>query len=420
MANRLAKSLKLWSRAEEIIMNGTYLYSRMAGVNIKGVSPIYFVRGQGSRAVDFEGDEYVDYSMALGPAILGYARKEVNKAVIDQLKQGAIFSLPHPKEVEAAEILTSIIPCAEMVRLFKTGSEATEAAVRIARAATGREMILKGHYHGWHEWCIVDTVKGGGVPQALKDYAVTFEWGELEKCEQAFKKHRGKIAAIITEPVGYPEHPDFLKQLQTLAHKNGALLIYDEVVTGFRFGLGGAQEYFKVIPDVAAFGKAMANGLPLSAVCGRKEIFLRAKDKIFVSTTFGGDVLSLSAFIKTVEILKKERGPQKIWRLGKRLKEEANKIFAKYGISDWVSVIGYPPVMGFKFKDTEIKCLFMQEIVKRKIFSVWNILISTAHTDKDIDITLKAFDEAASVCKKAISENRVKKYLLGELPITVI
>jgi glutamate-1-semialdehyde 2,1-aminomutase/spore coat polysaccharide biosynthesis protein SpsF len=423
----LKKSLALWKQAEKVIMNGTQLYSKMPTVSIKGVSPVYFVEGKGSRVIDLEGNEYIDYSMALGPCILGYADPEVTDAVKKQLGKGSIFSLPHPIEVEAAKTLCDIIPCAEMVRFLKTGSEATNAAVRIARAYTGREKLIKGHYHGWHEWSICDTPKNGGIPRALKNYVFSPNYNDYDAYEEIFRKHKGEIAAIIVEPVELESPKDkFLHRIKELAHKNKALLIFDEVVTGFRFGLGGAQKYFGVIPDLATFGKGMAGGLPLSCVVGRRKIMEGAKDKIFISTTFGGDILALTAFLTTVKVMKKYNVAKKIWGFGAELKEKTNQLLAKLGINHNVKCVGFPPRLGFEFKDNqgkdskELKTLFMQEVVKRKVFFVWNILPSFAHNKKDMAETLEAFKASAQICRKALKENRLKDYLEGEMPITVV
>jgi len=294
----LSKSLKLWEKAESVIMNGTQLYSKMACVGVKGVSPIFFVKGEGVYVWDLEGKKYIDYTMGLGPCFVGYNNPKVKKAILDQLEIGTIFSLPNPLELKAAELLKEIIPCAEMVRFLKTGSEATQAAVRIARAYTGREKVIKGHYHGWHEWCLADTTKNGGIPKAYKDYVFEIKYNDIETVERLFNENKGEIACVIIEPIETELPKDgYLEKLLKITHENGALLIFDEVVTGFRFSLGGAQEYFNVIPDLATFGKGMGGGLPLSAVVGKKEIMDKAKDKIFISTTFGGDLLSLAAFI---------------------------------------------------------------------------------------------------------------------------
>ena len=421
----LKKSMKLFRKAESIIMNGTQLYSKMPSVGVEGVSPVYFVKGKGSHVWDLEGNEYIDFTMGLGPCMLGYNNPKIKKAVLKQIEIGPIFSLPNPIEVECAELITKIVPCAEMVRFLKTGSEATQTAVRIARAFTGREKIIRGHYHGWHEWSVAGTIKDGGVPKIYREYAFEAHYNNLEEYKQLFNKHKGEIAAVITEPIEFEEPKnDFLNKLKELCHKNGALLIFDEVVTGFRFSIGGAQGYFKVTPDICALGKGMASGYPLSAVVGRKDVFEGAKNKIFVSSTFGGETISLAACIETINILKKEPANKRIWEIGSKIKNGFNKIAEKTGSN--IRCIGLPPRLGFDFKtlnkgnSNELKTLFMQEIVKRGVYFVWNMLPSYATTDKDISIALEAFKESLEICVKAEKKNNVKEKLEGKIPIVVI
>lgn len=406
-------------------MNGTQLYSKMPSVGVEGISPVYFVKGRGSHVWDLEGNEYIDFTMGLGPCMLGYNHPKVKAAVIKQMESGTIFSLPHPIEVECAELLTKVVPCAEMVRFLKTGSEATQAAVRIARAATGKDKIIRGHYHGWHEWCIAGTIKDGGIPQAYRDYCFEAHFNKVEEYERLFAQNKNQIAAVILEPIEFEEPTnDFLAKVRDLCHQNDALLIYDEVVTGFRFSLGGAQEYFGVYPDISAFGKGMASGYPLSAVVGRREVFEKAKDKIFVSSTFGGDTLSLAACIATIHILQEEPVHRRIWQIGKTIKDEFNES-AKCHASN-IRIIGLPPRLGFMFhtlkgeSSDELKTLFMQEVVKRKVFFVWNMLPSYATTDKDIKIALAAFEESLKICTEAEKQNRIKEKLEGKIPIVVI
>ena len=421
----LKKSAELFKKAESLIMNGTQLYSKMPSVGVEGVSPVYFVKGEGAHAWDLEGNEYLDFTMGLGPCMLGYNHSKVKAAVLRQLESGTIFSLPHPIEVECAELLTKVVPCAEMVRFFKTGSEATQAAVRIARAYTGREKLIRGHYHGWHEWCIAGTVKDGGVPRVYRDYCFEAHYNKIEDYERLFSAHKNEIAAVIIEPIEFDEpENDFLAKVKDLCRQNDALLIYDEVVTGFRFSLGGAQEYFNVIPDICAFGKGIASGYPLSAVVGKREIFEKAKDKIFVSSTFGGDTLSLAACIATVKILQNEPVHKRIWEIGGTIKDKFNKISERIGSN--IRIIGLPPRLGFVFNtlkgepSDELKTLFMQEVVKRRVFFVWNMLPSYATTDDDIRWALEAFEDSLNICLAAEKEHKVKERLEGNIPIVVI
>jgi len=421
----LKKSLELWKHAEQIIMNGTQLYSKMASVGVKGVSPIYFVKADGVYAWDFEGNRYIDYTMGIGACFVGYNNPKVKKAIQKQLEIGTIFSLPNPIEIKAAEKMIEIIPCAEMVRFFKTGSEATQAAVRIARAYTGREKVIKGHYHGWHEWSLADTEKSGGIPHQYKENVFEVKYNDFESVKKIFDQHKNEIACIIIEPFETEMPKDnYLQKLRKITKENGALLIFDEVVTGFRLALGGAQEYFGVTPDIAAFGKAMGGGMPLSAVAGKKEIMEKAKDKIFVSSTFGGDMLSLAALLAVVDILKTEPVYDRIFKIGNKIRDDFNNLAKKYGSK--IECVGIGPRLDFKYRnmqgkdDIKVKTLFMQEVVKRGVFFVWNMLPSYKLSDEDVEYTLKVFDEALRITTKAEKEGKVSEMLEGEPPIKVI
>lgn len=419
------KSMELFKKAESIIMNGTQLYSKMPSVGVEGVSPVYFIRGEGSHAWDLEGNEYIDFTMGLGPCMLGYNHPKIKEAVLKQLEIGPIFSLPHPIEVECAELITKVVPSAEMLRFLKTGAEATQAAVRIARAYTGKEKIIRDHYHGWHEWCIAGTTKDGGIPRVYRDYCFEAHYNKLEEYERLFDENKDEIAAVILEPIEFEEpKDDFLARLKDLCHANNALLIYDEVVTGFRFSIGGAQEYFNVIPDICAFGKGIASGYPLSAVVGRREVFEKAKDKVFISSTFGGETLSLAACIATINVLREEPVHERIWEVGTRIRAGLNEIAERMGSN--IRCIGLPPRLGFVFRtindepSDELKTLFMQEVAKRGIYFVWNMLPSYATTDEDINTVLEAFEDSLRICVAAEKEGKVKDKLEGKIPIVVI
>jgi glutamate-1-semialdehyde aminotransferase len=421
----LKRSLELYRKAEAIILDGTQLYSKMPSVGVEGVSPIYFVRGQGAHAWDLEGNEYIDFTMGLGPCILGYNHPKVKEAVLKQVEIGPLFSLPHPIEVECAQLIHKVVPCAEMLRFLKTGAEATQAAVRIARAYTGRYKIIRDHYHGWHEWCIARTVKDGGVPPVYREYVFEGHYNRLHEFEQLFDEHKGEIAAVIIEPIEFEEpRDDFLRRLQALCHENGALFMFDEVVTGFRFAIGGAQQYFNVIPDVAAFGKGIAGGYPLAAVAGRKDIFEAVKDKVFISSTFGGDTIALAASIATITVMQTEPVHARIWQVGAKIRDGFNERASALGSN--IRCIGLAPRLGFDFRPLgntrpeHLKTLFMQEVAKRGIYFVWNMLPSYATTDADIESALEAFEDSLRICVAAEKAGNVEAKLEGKVPITVI
>ena len=406
---KLDKSFEYLSRAEKVIPVCSQTFSKGYRYFPKGVSPIFLSCGQGSHTWDVDGNEYVDYICGLGPITLGYNYYRVNQAIIDQLLGGIIYSLPHPLEVELAELLVDIIPSAEMVRFFKTGSEACQAAIRVARAYTGRDGIAFRGYHGWHDWYAVHTERNRGIPRPILSYIYEFEYNDIKSLEQLLKS--GMIAAVIMEPVIVePPKDGFLQQVKELTHQYGAILIFDEVVTGFRWALGGAQEYFGVIPDLAVFGKGLGNGMPINAVVGRRDIMLEFEE-VMVSSTFGGECLSLVAGLATIQEMRDKKTIDHCWKLGTELMA---------GLMDiGIEVQGYPcrPAITQAFS-LEEKALFLQEIIRRGILIHSGFLINFcySHTDEDIDRTIEACGEAMDIVRKTVSSGNWD-VLEGELII---
>ncbi|MHB1392783.1 MAG: aspartate aminotransferase family protein [Clostridia bacterium] len=422
---KLDNSNSYWDRAVNTILSGTQLYSKGPETHIKGVSPIYLEKGKNAHVWDVDGNEYIDYDMGLGPILLGYCYEPVDNAVIEQLKYGMGFSLVSPKEVEYAELCVENIPCAEKVRFLKTGSSATEAAIRIARAYTGKKHIVRGEYHGWHEWTVAgEGVRQGGILPELKSYIHKFEYNEFDELLKYFEEYKGDIAAVIIEPVIVEEPKNgFLKNILELCHANNVLLIFDEVVTGFRFSIGGAQKYFGITPDLATFGKAAANGMPLSIVAGKAKIMDAVDKKVFISTTFGGETLSLSAGIAVINELKTKNVTEKLWSLGTKLREETNRMAERIGVN--IKLNGYSPRMMFDYRDNKGKqdwkynSLFMQECVKRGVLLGWSIFPCFTHTNEDIDFTLNVFEDAMKIYKKAMDSFNFNSYLEGE-PLKIV
>ena len=421
----LEKSNEIWGQACNTILSGCQLYSKGPETHIKGVSPIYIERGKDAHVWDPDGNEYIDYDMGLGPILLGYQYKAVDDAVIAQMKKGMGFSLVAPIEVEYAKLCIEHIPCAEKVRFLKTGSSATEGAIRIARAYTGKKHIIRGEYHGWHEWTAsAESVRQGGIINEIREYVHKFDYNDLNALEQLFEKYKGEIAAVITEPVilDAPEN-DFLNKMKELCHQNEALLIFDEVVDGFRFSIGGAQKYFGVTPDLATFGKAVANGMPLSIIAGKAEIMDAVDKKIFISTTFGGECLSLAAGIAVMKELRDKDVTKRIWTLGSRIKKETNQLAKDLAVN--IELKGYPCRMAFEYTDYEGKkdwlynSIFMQECVKRGVLLGWSIFPCYSHTDQDIDHTLNVFEDAMKVYKKALQSGNPSAYMEGE-PLKIV
>ncbi len=413
----LSQSEYWWKKAIEIIPRGTQTISKGPDQFVCNVAPKYIERGQGCHVWDVDGNEYIDYPMALGPIILGYNYSPVVEAVISQLKKGTTFTLMHPLEVQLAELLVDIVPCAEMVRFGKNGADATMAAVRIARAYTKRDHIAYCGYHGCHDWYAVTTSLNKGIPEFNAQLVHSFEYNKPETLEGIFSEYPDQISAVIMEQPGTEPEDGFLQKVVETSRRNGALFILDEICTGFRYSLGGAQEYYGIVPDIACFGKGMANGLPISAVVGKKE-FMEELNDIFFSMTYSGETLAMAAAIATINELREKNVLQYIWEQGKRLREGLNEIRNETGVN--MEIPGNPPRSGLVFKDTEgreslsMKSLFLQETVKRGVLFGGPVYISFSHTQEDIDRTLNASYEALQIVKKAVNENDIDKYMEGE------
>lgn len=421
----LKKSNELWNDAQRLILSGVQLYSKGPETHIKGVSPIYIDRGKAAHVWDVDGNEYIDYDMGLGPILLGYCYKPVDGAIKKQLERGMGYSLVAPEEVEYAKLCVENIPCAEKVRFLKTGSGATEAAIRIARAYTGKKHILRGEYHGWHEWTTAaEDFRQGGILPELKNYVHKFDYNDFDTVEKYFEQYKGEIAAVITEPVQIdaPKN-NFLENLLDICHQNGAVLIFDEVVDGFRFSIGGAQKYFGVTPDLATFGKAAANGMPLSIVAGKHEVMDAVDKKVFISTTFGGECLSLVAGIAVMKELKNKPVTERLWSIGKKIQDTFNFLAEKNDVP--IQLAGYPVRLDFRYSDYEgnhnwlYNSIFMQECVKRGVLLGWHIFPCYSHTDEDVDFTLNVFEDAMKVYKKALNSGNPASFMEGE-PLKII
>lgn len=415
----LKKSQEYLERAKKVIPGASQTFSKAYNQFVQGASPVFIQRAKGCRVWDVDGNEYIDYTMALAPFVLGYSDPDVNRAVSEQLPDGTAFTLPHPLEFQVAEKITSSVPCAEMVRFCKNGSDATAGAVRLARAYTGRDRIACSGYHGWQDWYIGTTTKSRGVPEAVKKLTHTFAYNQIESLDRLFKEFPNQFAAVVMEPVGIIEpSKGFLESVKELAHKNGALLIFDEIVTGFRFAVGGAQEYFKVTPDLGCFGKAMANGFPLAAVAGRAEL-MELFQEIFFSFTFGGETLSLAAASATIDKLNSQPVIPHLWAQGKKLRDGYNRLATEAGIEATTSSVGLGPRTMISFKKNgeewlELKSLFQQECTKRGVLFTGGHNLSYAHSDVDIQTTLETYKSALEIVAAALEKNDVTQRLEGK------
>lgn len=405
------------TRAERTIPLGSQTFSKSRTQYPHGVSPYFIQRAQGSRAWDIDGNEYIDFVNSLASVTLGYNDPDVTAAVREQLDAGVIFSLPHPIEAEVAELICEMVPCAEMVRFGKNGSDATSGAIRLARAYTGRDRVAVCGYHGWQDWYIGSTARHRGVPQATRDLTHSFAYNDLAALERLLEQHRDQFAAVIVEPTNVvAPAPGFLEGLKTLAHRHGALLVFDETITGFRFANGGAQELYGVTPDLATFGKGLANGYPVSAVVGRRDV-MKLMEEIFFSFTFGGEALSLAAAKATLQKLRREPVVQTLRTRGQAIKDGAERIVRECGLEDVFSVSGDPTWSFLNIRDArgatsfEIKTLWMQEILQRGILSVGTHNVSYAHSEADVRQLLAVYADVLPMIGRALDTGTLRQSL---------
>jgi glutamate-1-semialdehyde aminotransferase len=412
----IEKSNALWARSEGLIPAGTQTLAKGPGQWVKGVAPKYLARGKGSHVWDVDGNEYIDLHMGVGPISLGYAYDAVDEAIRAQLADGITFSLMHPLEVEVAELLREVVPGAESVRFSKTGCDVTTAAVRVARAFTKRDKVLCCGYHGWHDWYIAVTDRNAGIPQAVQDLSYTIPYNDIEGVIDALDD---SVACVILEPAVFEApKPGFLRALKDACEKHGALLIFDEMWTGFRFALGGAQEAFGVTADLACFSKAMANGMPISALTGRKDVMRLFDKDVFFFTTFGGEALSLAAAKATIQELRDKQVPAALAKQGKKLKDGYVAI-ARELDATWTNASGFDcrSIMTFapkKASPLEVKSLVQQEMIARGVLWGGFHNMSFSHSDADVEHILAAYREVLPIVHRAVERDDVRAQLRGE------
>lgn len=399
MSDRYNLSEQYLARALESIPLGSQTFSKSRTQYPLGISPYFIEKGDGCYVWDVDGNRYVDMIGSLAALTLGHNDLDVNAAVLRQLQDGVIFSLPHPLEFQVAEKLISMVPCAEKVRFGKNGSDATAGAIRVSRAFTGRDHVAVCGYHGWQDWYIGSTARNLGVPQATRDLTHSFMYNDLTSLEKLFADFPNQIAAVILEPMNVvPPQPGFLEGVKELAHANGAVLVFDETITGFRYAKGGAQELFGVTPDLATFGKGLANGYPVSAVAGRSDI-MQLMEEIFFSFTFGGETLSLAAALATMQKLEDQPVIETIRNQGQKVLDYLNAKINELDAADIFTTAGQASWSFLIIKDTpvyntwEIKTLFMQEMLARGILTFGTHNMSYAHDDKALALLFRAYDE---------------------------
>lgn len=412
------KSQELLKRELQVSPLAAQTFSKSYRYFCQGIAPSYMDHGEGCYIYDVDGNKFIDYMCALGPITVGYNEPSINEAVIKQVNKFASGSLQSELEVELAEKLCQIVPCAEMVRFVKNGGDATTAAIRLARAYTGRDIVLMSGYHGMHDWSIGASENHKGVPKAVRELTMNFTYNDLNDLEDKLKKH--EVAAVILEPIQSNGPQDgFLQGVKELAHQYGALLVFDEVVSGFRYALGGGSELCGVVPDMAAFGKGMANGYPISAVAGRKDIMEQIEQGVFVSTTFGGDSISMAAALATIKILEQPGFYEHITKIGTMQRDGIAELIEKYDLGDVLSVSGMPAHAGVSFEGhgslnyLDIQSVYSQTMIENGIlvFAIYNL--NKSHTEKEAKAYIEATDKAFALIKQAVEKDSLEGILRG-------
>ncbi len=420
-ARSFAESERLLRRALETIPLGSQTFSKSHQQFVRGAMPQFLTHGEGCRVFDADGHGYIDYVLGLLPIVLGYRDRDVDAAIVAQLGRGITFSLPTALEADLAERLVRLIPAAEKVRFGKNGSDATSAAIRLARAYTGRDKVIVCGYHGWHDWYIATTSRSIGIPKAVADLSVAVPYNHIAAVRDRLSAEPNAYAALILEPAGIEgPAPGYLAELRRLTEHFGVVLVFDEIVTGFRINMGGAGAEYGVTPDLACFGKAMANGMPIAAIVGRAAI-MDVMDKIFFSGTFGGEALSLAAAIATIDKLERENAVARIRARGARLRAGAKALIQKHGLAGTLLAAGadWWPRWKLAPGPTEpnlIQSLLRQEAAANGLLMLSTLNLCLAHDDDAVEAeTRRALDASFAALAAALADPDPAAHLRGEM-----
>jgi glutamate-1-semialdehyde 2,1-aminomutase len=423
----MSREATLRERAHQLIPAGCHTYSK-GDDQFPANAPAFISRAKGSYCWDLEGNEFIDWGMGLRAVVLGHAYPAVVDAVRGQLELGSNFTRPALIELELAELLNGLIPSAEMVKLAKNGSDATSAAVRLARAFTGREVILRcreSAFHSFYDWFIGSTVVDSGIPQSVKALTLQFAFNDRSALEKCFDENPGQVAAVILEPAyTVPSDEGYLAFVKDTAHKHGAVLIFDEVITGFRWHLRGAQTLYNVTPDLSCFGKAMGNGFSASALVGRRDIMCLGgtrhdRERVFLlSSTHGGETHAIAAAIATIKVMAENPVVDHLWRIGRLLIDRFNHTAVVCGVADRVQIGGFPCYPQLTCLDhdgnrsAELTTLFHQEMVARGVLMP-HVAVSYSHTEAEVDATVAAAAESMKVYRRALENKSAAGLLVG-------
>ena len=424
-------SQDLYKKAKKLIPGGTQLLSKRPEMFLPDFWTAYYEKAKGCRVWDLDGNKYTDMSyMGIGACILGYADKDVDSAVKTAVDKGSMCTLNCPEEVELAELLCKLHPWAEMVRYARTGGEAMAIAVRIARAKTGKDLILFCGYHGWHDWYLsanladnkaldghlLPGLKPKGVPRVLKNSAIPFNYNDIKGFLNLVDKYKNKIGTVVMEPLRnyYPEK-GFLETIREMTEKLKIVLIFDEITSGWRLNLGGAHLKLGVNPDIAVFGKGISNGYPMAAIIGKSEV-MEVAQETFISSTYWTERIGPVAALATIRKLKERDVPSHLINIGKKIQNGWRESAEKNRLK--ISVSGIYPLGHFSFNYEDpliLKTLFTQLMLERGFLATDSFYASYAHREKNVEKYLEVVDEVFEFIARAIKENKVKKYLKGPI-----
>lgn len=413
---KFTKSETHLNRAELTIPLGSQTFSKSRTQYPVGISPLFIKKAKGCHVWDLDGNKYIDLVSALASVTLGYGDSRVNTAVRKQLRRGVSFSLPGTLEAEVAEMICHLVPSAEMVRFGKNATDVTTAAVRLARAYTGKDRVVVCGYHGWQDWFIGSTSRNKGVPKATSDLTEVFKYNDLESLRKILSE-KNDVACVVMEPMNssFP-NPGFLEGVRELTKNHGVVLVFDETITGFRFSEGGAQELFNVIPDVSTFGKGIANGFPLSVISGKREIMMEMEE-IFFSGTFGGELLSLAAAKSVLELHINREVISQLEQIGLDLQNRVNSAVSQTDTQELLSLSGHPTWIFLNWREIDgysadlLKTYFMQEMFQKGILILGTHNVNLAHTQRNLEKIEESYLSVLSSISNGIKQGDLQSKL---------
>jgi glutamate-1-semialdehyde 2,1-aminomutase len=421
-----SRSRELQPKAHQLIPGGAHTYAK-GDDQFPEQAPGFMVRGKGCHAWDVDGNEFIEYGMGLRAVTLGHAFEPVVEAAYKQMQLGTNFSRPAKLEVDLAEALLQLVGGADMVKFAKNGSDVTTAAVKLARAYTGRDLVAicgDQPFFSIDDWFIGTTELNSGIPKAITDLSLKFRYNNLDSLRELFDQHPGQIACVVMEAeAATVPVPGYLQAVKDLCEQRGALLVFDEMITGFRWHLGGAQKFHGIVPHLSTFGKALGNGFAIAALVGKREVMELGglehdRPRVFLlSTTHGAETHALAASLETIRIYRERDVVAFLWKQGQRLRDLVNRSIVENRLEGAFEVIGRPCNLIFATRDRDHKpsqafrTLFMQELIRHGIVAP-SFVVSFSHSDADIERTAEAVDAAHRVYRKALDEG-VEKYLEG-------